>query len=256
MRRLPLCLLILLIGFAVEARAEYRAAAVSGSAFFVDTTMDGSSAIKDWQSYKGYRIRITDTSSYTAEGYAVSGTGETLGSQLLTGWTNFAGAPYETFTSSGVSVSPAINTTGYGNFYSNAVPLSSNVLFRFQFSLTKTSGALPYTLSANSASHGNYSGGMSYAQVVEGENSRYFTATGSGDELSFLTGNGIAANYNITTPILKSVLTPPASGCSVFSLPDLTTNSFAKTEASFNPNAIAKWSVVSMRRTVRSVVNH
>ena len=112
---------------------------------------------------------------------------------LSGGWTNNGSFPYETFTTSGLNITSAINTTAYGaaNKVWTAV---AGKTYTAYFNLTLNSGTAPTLFVQTSSSYGN---GVNY-QTVNGANSFTFTATMSTSSyFSFSVSNGVATNFSV-----------------------------------------------------------
>ena len=112
---------------------------------------------------------------------------------LSGGWTNNGSFPYETFTTSGLNITSAINTTAYGaaNRVWTAV---AGKTYTAYFDLTLNSGTAPTLFVQTSSSYGN---GVNY-QTVNGANSFTFTATMSTSSyFSFSVSNGVATNFSV-----------------------------------------------------------
>tara|TARA_Y100000361_G_scaffold51081_1_gene44592 strand:+ start:7582 stop:8529 length:948 start_codon:yes stop_codon:yes gene_type:complete len=67
---------------------------------------------------------------------------KTLGSEVLTGFTNGSTYPFDTFASSGTSITSAIETSGnWGGCASNSFSITSGEIYKVTFNLTYNSGA-------------------------------------------------------------------------------------------------------------------
>lgn len=109
-------------------------------------------------------------------------------------WTN---GDYDTFTTSGLAVSSAINAAGAANANSDSFSITSGDVFKVFTFLTLNSGQAP---SVVLYSAGNIS---NVEQLSEGVNSITLTATGTGTGTLRIT-NSAAANFAITkTYVIK-----------------------------------------------------
>ena len=127
----------------------------------------------------------TDTTNISASGNTNILAGKT--------YTNNASFPYETFTSSGLDITSAINTTAYGAANLTWVSTPGKTYTAY-FNLTLNSGTAPILFMQTSSSFGN---GVQY-QTVNGVNSFTFTATRSGSiYFSFSVQNGVATNFSV-----------------------------------------------------------
>ena len=101
--------------------------------------------------------------------------------------------PYETFTTSGLNITSAINTTAYGAVNTTWTATLGKTYTAY-FNLTLNSGTAPILFVQTSSSYGN---GVSY-QTVNGANSFTFTATMSTSSyFSFSVSNGVATNFSV-----------------------------------------------------------
>jgi hypothetical protein len=119
---------------------------------------------------------------------------------FVASWTNNATYPYETFTSSGSSITSAINTTGFGIANSNAFYLAAGATYIFQWFVTLNSGTLPgFAVSSNTAASAT---GVS----VAGNNMYMFKPGSSGTYYFTLrTETGVAANYSCSGVDVKQI---------------------------------------------------
>ncbi len=179
--------------------------------------------------YKGAIVHLTDSAGKTAYGYVgAQGTGETLSGELLTSFTNKTSYAYETFTISGVSVTPAINTVGYGIAYGSlAGPIGK--LYKYSSDLKVNSGVTP--------SIGFGDGGANFVRSAQSSVSTYATGPLTATQFILLTATGDLANFNLTNVHFNQVLTPPTTGCSIYSTATLTTNSWTNVDSGFNWNS-------------------
>ena len=160
------------------------------------------------QAYDGNEASALITSSYNTgwlTGYTslatLSSTDDTNlsssgNTNILAGksWTNNTNFPYETFTTSGLDITAASNTTAYGaaNLTWNSTPGTTYTAY---FNLTLNSGVAPTLYCQTSSSFGN---GLAY-QTKDGAQSFTFTATRSGSiYFSFSVGNNDASSFAIT----------------------------------------------------------
>jgi len=119
---------------------------------------------------------------------------------FVASWTNNATYPYETFTSSGSSITSAINSSGLGVANSNSFYLVGGATYIFQWFVTLNSGTLPgFVVSSNTAASAT---GVS----VAGNNTYMFKANSSGTYYFTLrTESGVAANYAVSNVDVKQI---------------------------------------------------
>ena len=119
---------------------------------------------------------------------------------FVSSWTNNVTNPYETFTSSGSSITSAINTTGVGIANSNSFYLVGGATYIFQWFVTLNSGTLPgFVVSSNTAT--------SATGVSVVGNNMYMITAGSSDNYYFTlrTESGIASNFACTQINVKQI---------------------------------------------------
>jgi hypothetical protein len=119
---------------------------------------------------------------------------------FVSSWTNNVTNPYETFTSSGSSITSAINTTGLGVANSNSFYLVGGATYIFQWNVTLNSGTLPgFVVSTNTAASAT-------AVSTSGNNMYMFKAGSSGlHYFTLRTETGIAANYSVSNVDVKQI---------------------------------------------------
>lgn len=114
--------------------------------------------------------------------------------EKITAWTNNSSYPYETFTSSGTTISSAINTSGYGIAYS-AITLEAGKKYRITYDITLNSGTRP-KIRVGSASTSLGTSGVVLDTDATG--SHEFTATSSATKYAgFWTDDGDANNWSV-----------------------------------------------------------
>ncbi len=82
---------------------------------------------------------LHDAGCWAIQGNAAVGT-PTAGGELVTGWTNGTAAPYETFASSGVNITSAINTSGEGCGDTNGLAVTAGIWYQALINPTINSG--------------------------------------------------------------------------------------------------------------------
>jgi hypothetical protein len=114
--------------------------------------------------------------------------------EKITAWTNNSSYPYETFTSSGTTISSAINSSGYGIAYS-AITLEAGKKYRITYDITLNSGTRP-KIRVGSASTSLGTSGVVLDTDATG--SHEFTATSSSTNYAgFWTDDGDANNWSV-----------------------------------------------------------
>jgi hypothetical protein len=119
---------------------------------------------------------------------------------FVSSWTNNATYPYETFTSSGSSITSAINSSGLGVANSNSFYLVGGATYIFQWFVTLNSGTLPgFVVNTNTAASAT---GVS----VAGNNTYMFKVGSSGNYYFTLrTETGVATNYSVSNVDVKQI---------------------------------------------------
>ena len=102
----------------------------------------------------------------------------TLGEELLTGFTNGSTYPFDTFSSSGTSITSAIETSGnWGGAASNSFNISSGKVYKVTFDLTYNSGSDTLrVVFADNANGGATQRSDIYYTNSNGVNTTYLTA--------------------------------------------------------------------------------
>jgi len=135
-------------------------------------------------------------SDYSADLYATSGSDITaifdqsdgsLGSELLTGFTNGSTYPFDTFAASGTSITSAIETSGnWGGAASNSFSVTSGEVYKVTFDLTYNSGSdtLRVVFADNANGAATQRSNIYYTNS-NGVNTAYLTASAT-DETAYL----------------------------------------------------------------------
>jgi len=187
-------------------QANIRISAVNGTAFVDFSAADVLTGNLD------HLLVVKDSAGRTIQGYIkAAGTGETLGSELITGWTNHPDYPYSTFTSSGKDITSAIqliDTTGIGY---QVYVATIGQLIKCDHNLTLNSGTAPNWGWFPTAAGGspNIIVGLS-----GGVNTFYQTMADAYGHVLFY--SSLIINYSSVNS-MKQVLTPSATGVTISS---------------------------------------
>lgn len=183
----------------------------------------------DLSSYVGDYIEVYDATGKVATGYLAGiGAGETLGSELITGWTQ--NGPFETFITSGKELSSVILLhvdTAVAQV--NSSGFVSNELYKLIVNLTLNSGQLPIA----------YAYTVSLGSLANGLNNFYSGIT-TGQYFQLLSSN--LTNYSSINSA-KRVTDPPSTAVHIVSSLNGTTRAWASIESGFDPNTIASWGI-------------
>jgi len=157
--------------------------------------------------YRNWRLVLTDSAGKTAKARIVSaGTGETLGSEIITSWTNVA---METLTVSGTDITEATNSVSTGSAIVAAPIVGAGGLYKFVLgAYTLVSGADPAFRITNQSNAG--SGGTDELVLAPPSASTSYRSL-NGTRYAgyrFLASGSITASGHS----LKQVLTPSATG--------------------------------------------
>ncbi len=154
-----------------------------------------------------------------------AGSAEGVGSELITGWTNYAPVPYETLTSNGKDITDAIDDGSDGYVMGNNIAgMAAGKLYKMVETLTQVSGQIPIT-----------STNINYQSFVPTAGGTYYYTALTGDT-NFYMVNDAATRWNCVFT-LKQVLAPSTSGATIVSAKGGTTYNFAYKNASFTYNA-------------------
>ena len=213
--------------------ANKKISYVTGESFFdigASTTLSGAT---------GQLLTVTDSAAKTITGYVDHlGDGETLGEEGISVWQNFStgGSPYETFTSSGTTITSAINTTGSGYAISpipgtGGLPLIDGALYKISITITLNSGTAPQVFLGSSGCSGGSDLGVT--ALSSGANTKYFTHVSANSTYLCLRNSATTGNWSATTSV-KRVTSPSATGVSI----KTSTGTFGweSAEAGFNYN--------------------
>ena len=199
---------------------DLRISSVDGTAF-----LDNCAALIPYAD-GNHQIEIYDSSNRMLRGVLkAAGTSETLGNELITGWTNSLTNPYETFTTSGKDVTSAVNSSDIGTSNTNNC-FSSRKLYYIVINTTINSGI--------SSHYRAYQSNTIIISSGAGEKSSYYTAASNDNYLGVF--QSTIGDWSATFTI-KQVLTPSASGATIVSSKGGAIYNFTSKDASFTYNA-------------------
>lgn len=213
--------------------AAIRISSVDGTAF-VDTS-DATLAAALAANAGKYLI-ITDASGRYLKGWIkAAGTGETLGNEIITGWSNHSGLAYDTLTvnANGHDIDSLVNATEQASCC-NTTDHTPGILSKIVVNLTLTSG------NTSVLRIGNTVGGADrIADPLVAGNSTYYSTWGSTYKRLVLANTDFDNRNTNETVIIsdKQVLTPSSSGATIVSTKGGTTYNFESKDASFTYNA-------------------
>lgn len=202
---------------------------VDGKAFITNPSVDLTK-------YIGRKITITDSAGKKIIGYIkAAGTGETYGSELITGWENDSTNIYETLTinENGHDITVA-NTTAYGKAITNGVAglsVADGGLYKSAQIISDLIGQGPRLIFTS-----EYAAGTVYKDYV------YDSSIPASVYLTSQAVNLFAAYVNIeassfsATNSVKQVLTPSATGVTIVSTPGGNIFDWASEESGFERN--------------------
>jgi len=154
----------------------------------------------------------------TLDGYNLIGdeVNPTLGSELITGFTNGDTYPLDTLTTSGRDVSAAVETTGnWGGFASNQLGITAGEVYKCKFNLTYNSGTrtMRTRLALSDSGSGSTRAHADYLTDVTKSHTTHFLVTDT-DSTSYLQfGTWASAdviNFSLTDVSLKKLNGNPA----------------------------------------------
>jgi len=205
-----------------------RISAVDGTAF-IDNANASVTALADGN----HTIEIYDSAGRMLKGVLkAAGTGETLGNELITGWTNSLTNPYETFTTSGKDVTSAVNSSDIGTSNTNNC-FSSRKLYYIVINTTINSGF--------SSHYRAYSSNSIIISSGAGEKSSYYTAASNDNYLGVY--QSTIGDWSATFTI-KQVLTPSASGATIVSTKGGEVYNFTSKNSAFTYNASSYYVII------------
>ena len=216
----------------------------NGEAMFFHDSIDFSAYTGTDGGSTPFKFVLTDAAGRVASAYggAVGG-GESLSSELITGWTNGAAAAYDTLTvnANGRDLDAVIQTTAdtIPRAYTNEF-MELGRIYTVVVSYTLNSGEYPTGIFTKRLS----SEGLSSTIVAPYADSTYFwTARVNPD--NGRTDAGLyfyhASNYLTNASAgfsCKSYIDVPATGLHLMSAKNGTTRNMASVESGFNPNTI------------------
>ncbi len=231
MKRVTLLLLALLLPISVWAKDQpaYETGVTLALSSGVSSSFlhSKSGTQHTWANRQRQRVTIWDSLNRSLVFFVGStGTGETLGAELVDSWTNNG---YETFTpGAGNVITQAVNSAGSGLAYKQSA-LETSRLYKFDSTFALSSGSLPDLAGLGwDASH--------IAQVVPvltGRNIVYMMLINETYDYVHLSTT-VNGDFAVTSFSFKEVFTPSASGCSAYSSPALVVNSTKQKATNFN----------------------
>jgi len=184
-----------------------------------------------------YYIEVLDGAGKKATGYiGAVGAGETLGSELVTAWTNDS---FDTWVTSGGNITDARTLVAGRTAHSNTLGQLIGALYYLNSNLTVVAGSLPSYYLATPYTDG---GEFNYATLPSGITTKYYTFKTPTHDVIALVGNGVADQFSLTNSI-KRVTDPPATAVHIVSSLNGTTRDWASIESGFDPNDIASWTI-------------
>lgn len=199
------------------------------------STINGAAFIStpsvDLRAYLGMKIALSDGAQSLVGWIKTAGTGETLGDELVSGWTNSATHPYETLTTDGSDITQAANTVGSGVCYS-AAAATAGWLIKVGHTYTKASGTSPVLRIASSAALGSPILGIA---LSGGTVAYYRTAEANYSHIGYYLASG-AVDFSVSDFSFKRVLTPSATGVTIVSTQGGATYNWTS-DGGIDPNA-------------------
>jgi hypothetical protein len=206
-------------------QSNMRMSVVNGIAF---TDFSAAGALTN---YLGNKLTITDSTGKTLVGYIkAAGNGETYGTELITAWTNITGHTFETFTTSGSTISSAIETGSDGRARVDTLSVNG-LLLMAAYNVTRNSGTTQPQLRYNANS--DMAGGVDWIDYTTiGAQISYFTGT---ESQYFGYRTDAAIDFSATNS-LKQVITPSTTGVTITSTANGATYNWTSEDTGFNRN--------------------
>jgi len=117
----------------------------------------------------------------------------------VSSWNSYVSVPYETFASSGSTITSAINTTSSAYCYTSSLSLVSGNWYKLTINLTHNSGIAPQISTGNNGSSNNL-GSLSNKLLVAGANTIYFLYNGDANTHLWLY-NSAATDFSLTISV-------------------------------------------------------
>jgi hypothetical protein len=187
-----------------------------------------------------YYFVFQDSTGKCARAYGGAiGGGEALGAELITAFTNAPGGDaFETFTTSGVDITQAINNAGgWGVGNANAVNVVGNKLYKYTCNFTLNSGTAPIV----GFSHVTAGIQSSFSKTMStGAMTWYVTPNAVYEYFCFQTATTGATDFAALSNSLKEFTDVPVTGLHLMSTRNGTTRNMKDVDSGFNPNGIVK----------------
>jgi len=201
-----------------------RISAIDGTAF-----LDNCAALVPYAD-GSHLVEIYDASGRMLRGYlSAAGTGETLGSDALSGWD--LTAPWETSDATVVDVNTFSATAAAGYVHKTSV-MTSGALYKGSFDSSQASGT-------SSFRDGNFR-----LMFSDGTVGGYATAS----SVRVVVQSNAIANVDISVMQIQKVLAPSTSGATIVSAKGGATENFQYKNASFTYNAASYYCLIRKAR--------
>ena len=150
-----------------------------------------------------YPSLATDILGVTRSDWNMGATEEYVIVNLAAGatWATGSSDIYETFTSSGNSITSAINTAGNARAITSLFDIVTDKVYQISFTLTLNSGTVPGIIRFNTTLTGN-EGSADYTNVQEGANSFSLIATATGS-YGFFIYQTTTTDYSLTGLVIE-----------------------------------------------------
>jgi hypothetical protein len=128
-----------------------------------------------------------------------------LGSDITSAltWINSSSSPYETFVSSGNSITNAINTSGFGIIYTSDFSLTSGKLYKISFDMNISSGSIDHLRIAQNT---NMDSGLQLDKVpTNGTNIFYIQSSATASNFKFGFRGNDAVAFSMSNLLIKEV---------------------------------------------------
>jgi len=199
----------------------------------------------------GHLLKITDSAGKSIMGYIkAAGSGEGLGDELITSWTNHPTHPVETYAATGTNITQFVNSAGgYGIVHINTGVDLRLALYKYSTDVTINSGSFDnFGIGFGSAASAQR---VVYTKPAStGTYSGYFTPnyTSTLPFINIMAGPTSALDAAFINNTLKQVLTPSSSGATIVSAKGGETYNFSYKNPSFTYNAASYYCIVSKVR--------
>lgn len=232
-----------LVASGVCTQANMRLSATTGGATASGGAFIDFTAASVLTAHIGKLLIVRDSLGRTIQGWIKkAGTSESVGeTNLVTSWTNQAEA-WETFTSNGVTISEAANTSGAARALSNSFTLSVGALCKTTLDVVINSGGAatsPFTTIFADSAGATQASTVRKNIISTTSYAFYGTYTSSAFKWNAIRSESSVVNCSVNNYFFSQVLTPSATGVTIVSLKGGVLYNWSAKNTAFNYNDAA-----------------